>query len=113
MLTRVPWNIMGFRFSSDGFAVNPRAGRSMAQKDKTLADFLAIAMSPVLIMALVGSLVFFLLEVLYQGKHQGSLQWILFFFVFGAVLIARISMEGGIAERAAGYGFILGLLVWL
>lgn len=85
----------------------------MARKEKTLADYLAIAVGPVLIMALVGSLVFFLLEVLYQGMHQGSLQWILFFFVFGAVLIARISMEAGISGRAAGYGLVLGLLVWL
>src|SRR5947208_1404776 len=80
---------------------------------KSLADYVAIAISPVLIMALVGSLVFFLLEVLYQGRYQGSLQHILFFFVFGAVLVARISMQGGISERAGLYGLILGLVTWL
>src|SRR5262249_14628493 len=83
------------------------------QKEKTLADYVAIAISPALIMALVGSLVFFLVEVLYVGEYQARLQWILFFFVFGAVLIARISMESGIAERASIYGLILGSLVWL
>jgi hypothetical protein len=81
--------------------------------EKTLADYVAIAISPVLIMALVGSLVFFLLEVLYVGQYQGRLQWILCFFVFGAVLIARISMTSGIADRAGLYGLVLGLLVWV
>jgi hypothetical protein len=51
--------------------------------------------------------------VLYVGKYEGRLQWILFFFVFGAVLIARISMQSEIANRAGLYGFILGGLVWL
>jgi hypothetical protein len=81
---------------------------------KTLADYIAIAISPVLIMALVGSLVFFLVEISYaNGEHVGRLRWILFFFVFGAVLIARISMQGEIADRAGMYGLILGGLVWL
>ncbi|MCC6418357.1 MAG: DUF4129 domain-containing protein [Gemmataceae bacterium] len=80
---------------------------------KTLADYVAIAISPVLIMALVGSLVFFLLEVLYVGQYHGRLQWILFFFVFGAVLIARISMTSEIAGRAGLYGLVLGGLTWV
>jgi hypothetical protein len=81
--------------------------------EKTLADYVAIAIGPVLIMALVGSLVFFLLEVLYVGQYTGRLQWILFFFVFGAVLIARISMTSEIAGRAGLYGLVLGGLVWV
>jgi uncharacterized protein DUF4129 len=85
----------------------------MEKPRQTLADFVAIAISPALIMALVGSLVFFLLEILYVGQYQKSLQWTLFFFVFGAVLIARISMTAGIEDRAGIYGLFLGLLVWL
>ncbi len=85
----------------------------MDRPRKSLADFVVIALSPALIMALVGSLVFFLLEILYAGQYYGQLQWILFFFVFGAVLIARISMEGEIAHRAVMYASVLGLLVWL
>src|SRR5262249_50484420 len=81
--------------------------------EKTLADYVAIAISPALIMALVGSLVFFLVEVLYVGEYQARLQWILFFFVFGAVLIARMSMQSELADRAGVYGLVLGLLVWL
>jgi hypothetical protein len=80
--------------------------------DKTLADYVVIALSPVLIMALVGSLVFFLVEVLYVGQYQGRLLWILFFFVCGAVLVARIAIELD-ASRATMYGLILGGAAWL
>ena len=84
----------------------------MDKPQKTLADYVAIAISPVLIMALVGSLVFFLVEIVYVGQYQGSLQYILFFFVFGAVLVSRISM-GETAERAPLYGIVLGLVTWI
>ena len=81
--------------------------------EHTPADYVVMALAPALIMALVGSLVFFLLEVLYAGAYPARLQWLLFFFVFGAVLIARISMQPDIAGRARFYGGILGLLVWV
>jgi hypothetical protein len=64
-------------------------------------------------MGLVGSLVFFLLEVLYGGDYQGRLRWIFFFFVFGAVLTARLAMVADVAHRANLYGIVLGFLVWL
>src|SRR4051812_1758890 len=79
----------------------------------TAADYFALAIGPGLIMGLVGSLVFFLLEVLYAGEYVSRMRWILFFFVFGTVLIARISMTGGISGRAALYGLPLGLLTWV
>src|ERR1051326_5065640 len=77
------------------------------------ADYVAIGLSPLLIMALVGSLVFFLLEVLYRGAYEGRLQYIMFFYVFGAVLVARISMEFGISDRAPLYGLVLAVAAWL
>src|SRR5207245_743969 len=61
----------------------------------------------------IGSLVFFLLEVLYQGQYEARMQWILFWFVFATVLIARISMMGGIAERAPIYGLVLAVAVFI
>src|SRR5260370_29358273 len=79
----------------------------------TLADYMIIAISPALIMGLVASLVFFLVEILYEGEFTGRLRWILFFFVFGAVLVARISMEDGISERAAMFGLILAAATWI
>ena len=81
--------------------------------DRSLADFITGALCPPLIMALVGSLVFFLLEVVYEGFYHDTLQWVLFFFVFGVVLIARISMNSNLAGRAGLYGFFLGGAVFL
>src|SRR5579871_1017110 len=63
--------------------------------DKTLADYLVIAISPALIMTLVGSLVFFLLEVCYRGQFESRVHWVMFWFVFAAVLVARIAIEQG------------------
>src|SRR4051794_28424226 len=83
------------------------------QPRPTLADYVALALSPALIMALVASLVFFLLEVFYAGDYRERMRWILFFFVVGAVLIARISMTGEIAGRASLYGLPLGLFTWM
>src|SRR5579885_2427120 len=85
----------------------------MADRERpTTADYLTEAVTPALIMALVGSLVFFLLEVLYRGSYSGRMQWILFFFVFGSVLVGRISMRGDIGGRALAYGAVLAVLVW-
>jgi hypothetical protein len=86
----------------------------MSQPDKrTLADFVAIAISPVLIMALVGSLIFFLVEVLYVGQYEGTLLYILFFYVFGAVLVSRMAMTQEVSNRASIYGLVLGACTWL
>jgi hypothetical protein len=85
----------------------------MNKPPPTLADYLVIALSPVLIMALVGSLVFFLIEILYEGDYKGRLQWILFFFVFGIVLVSRISLHEFIGSRSPLYGLALGLVTWI
>ncbi|MFL5245621.1 MAG: DUF4129 domain-containing protein [Gemmataceae bacterium] len=79
----------------------------------TLADYMIIAISPALIIGLVASLVFFLVAILYEGDFTGRLRWILFFFVFGAVLVARIALEDGISERAPIYGMILAAATWI
>jgi len=81
----------------------------MARKRReqmTSIDYVVIALSPALIMVLVGSLCFFLLEVFYRGQYEARLTWIMFWFVFAIVLIARISMEEG-AEKASVYGLAL------
>lgn len=71
---------------------------------RTLADYVAIAVCPVLIMVLVGSFVFFLLEIGYAGSHLGKLHWILFWFVLAMVLVSRIAIERG-SDHAGVYGF--------
>lgn len=79
---------------------------------KTLIDYLVIAISPALIMALVGSLVFFLIEVFYQGSFHGRLQYVFALFVVGVVLIGRISIEDG-REYAALFAVPLGIVTLL
>ena len=73
---------------------------------KTPADYVAVAISPLLITTLVGSLVFFLLELLYAGRHEGRLQWVMFWFVPASVLVSRIAIEQG-PEHAAAFGLAL------
>jgi len=79
---------------------------------KTLADYLVIAISPALIMTLIGSLVFFLLQVFYRGQWEGRLHYILTLFVFAAVLIGRISIEEG-TERATLFAIPLAIATFL
>src|SRR5262245_55900995 len=86
----------------------------MAKKPHhSLADYVTMALSPALIMTLIGSLVFFLLEVIYSGQQfEGRLRWTFGWFIFGIVLVARIAMHPAIGERAKLYGFILSVIVW-
>ncbi len=78
----------------------------MSRLDKTLADYVAIAISPLLIMLMVGSLMWFLVAVFYQGGYDGRIYWILGCYVFAIVLITRIAIEEG-KERAALFGIAL------
>ena len=78
---------------------------------KTAADFMVIALSPALIMMLVGSLCFFLIEVFYRGKMEGSVKWVMFWFVIAIVAVSRIAIEES-PERAAMFGLGLAGAVW-
>ena len=78
----------------------------------TSADYLAIAVSPALIMALVGSLVFFLLDVLYVGEYEARLTYVFALYVFATVLVSRIAIDDG-REYAALFAIPLGLATLL
>lgn len=78
----------------------------------SLTDLVAVALSPVLIMLMVGSLTFFLIEVLYAGNYSGRLVYTMFFFVAGAVLVSRIGIEMG-SRHAGMYGLGLGAAVFV
>lgn len=85
----------------------------MAEKPRpSLIDYMAVAISPALIMLLVGSLTFFLLELMYAGEYSDRLRWILFWFVLAMVLISRIAMERG-AGAAGMYGMLMAGAVGL
>jgi hypothetical protein len=79
---------------------------------KTLADYMIIGISPVLIMLLVGSLSFFLVQVFYRGEAEGSVRWVVFWFVMAVVLVSRIGIEQG-AGHAAVYGLALAGATWV
>jgi hypothetical protein len=81
--------------------------------DKKPLDYVLLILTPALIMTLVGSLVFFLIEVMYDGSFKDRLRLGFGCYVFGAVLVARISMMADIAARAPLYGIILAVLAWL
>jgi hypothetical protein len=71
---------------------------------------MVIAISPVLIMVLVHSVCFFLVEVFYRGEGAGGVRWVLFWFILAVVLITRIGIEQGEAQ-AIGYGLALTFAV--
>jgi len=84
----------------------------MEKPAKTLADYLVIAVSPALIMVLVHSVCFFLVDVFYRGEAAGGVRWVLFWFVLAVVLIARIGIEQG-TGHALGYGLLLAGATWV
>ncbi len=73
---------------------------------------MVIALSPALIMVLVGSLCFFLIEVFYRGLMAGTVRWVMFWFVIAIVLVSRIAIEKT-SEYAALYGLALAGAVWM
>jgi hypothetical protein len=84
-----------------------------AERESTsVVDYVVTAIGPALIMLMVGSLVFFLVEVLYAGKYTDRLLYVIFFFVFAAVLVARISIQYD-AGRAAIYGIALAVVTYI
>jgi chromate transport protein ChrA len=83
-----------------------------AKPRQTAADYMVIALSPALIMVLVGSLCFFLIDVFYRGQMAGGVRWVMFWFVLATVLVSRIAIEKS-PEYAALYGLALAATVWL
>ncbi|MFQ5733507.1 MAG: DUF4129 domain-containing protein [Planctomycetaceae bacterium] len=83
-----------------------------SRPEKTLADYVGIAIGPLLIMLLVGSLCFFLAELIAREAAGSLFRWVLFWYVVAIVLISRIGIEQG-RGYAAGYGLALAGVVSL
>ena len=64
-------------------------------KTRPVILIITACISPILIMLMLGSLVYFLIDVLYAGDYSGRLLYTFTFYVIGAVLIARIAIEQG------------------
>ncbi len=68
----------------------------MASEKKLRADgldFFLAAIAPIFIIGMIGSLVYFIITVCYQGAHPERLMWILGLYTVAVVLIARIAIE--------------------
>ncbi len=79
---------------------------SDSRRQLPLVDVASVVVAPLLVMLMLGGLVFFLIEVLQGGKYEARLLYTFGFYVFGAVLVARISITQG-RGKAMAYG--LGL----
>jgi hypothetical protein len=60
---------------------------------QTLADYVAIALAPLLIFWMLNSLANFLMMVLYHGNYSQRVTWTLFFYTMGATALARVTIE--------------------
>ncbi len=78
----------------------------------TLVDYVITAVGPAMIIVLLASMLFFLVEVFYQGQYGARLYWVLGLFVMGVVLITRIAIEEDPA-RAFAYGAPLAVVTFL
>ena len=81
-------------------------------QDRNLNHALLQLVGPMLIMLMVSSLVFFLIEVFYRGPHNARLYWVMGLFTFASVLVARISIEEG-KERAQFFGIALAIATFI
>jgi hypothetical protein len=68
--------------------------------------------APALIMLMLGSQFFFLLEILYRGNYELPIHWVFGLYVFAIVLISRISIMEGL-ERAHVFSIALLAAVFL
>lgn len=84
----------------------------MARRGLGPADWLVLAVTPALLTSLASCLLFFIVDILYEGRHGGRMEWILFFGTMGMVLIGRIRLIDEIARKAGLYSAALGGLVW-
>ena len=69
-------------------------------------DYLLASIAPFFIIGMIGSLVFFLITVCYQGSYTQRLMWILGLYTVASVLIARIAIE---QSRTLSYAYMLAL----
>jgi len=82
--------------------------------ERSAFDVLAQIAVPVCIMGLVGSVVYFLIDLrsLYFPGGSGLLKYVFFFYIIGTVLINRIRAMLGL-ETSAAYSVFLGAAVLL
>ncbi len=75
---------------------------------QTAADYGAIAVAPLLIFLMIGSLANFLVVMLYPGPYPDRVAWIVWCFTMGTVALARVAIEQS-RSYSLGYAVALGL----
>ena len=81
----------------------------MQRGESPIFEYGTAIISPILIMGMMGSLLFFLVQACYGGAYNMRLSFILALFSMAAVLIARIAIEEGRAY-AEMFAFPLALV---
>lgn len=69
-------------------------------------DYFLAGLSPIFVIGMIGSLVYFLVCVLYRGSFPVRLMWILGLYTIASVLIARIAIE---KSRSYSLGYMAAL----
>jgi hypothetical protein len=87
---------------------------SMAKvkQQSVIADLIAAAVAPGLVMGMIFCLISFLILVFYRDGYQIRVNYLFALYIFASVLIARIAIESGRAY-AMTYTVILGLAMML
>ena len=86
--------------------------QEIRESEQSMSSVLLEVIGPALIMLMVGSLVFFLIEIFYRGPHTARLCWVFGLFTFASVLVSRVSIESG-KQRGMLFGFALGLAAFM
>ena len=84
----------------------------MSPKKKTVADYVAISIAPLLIFLMLSSLANFLMLVIYRGGQPTKVSWTIMCFTLGTVAVARVSIEKDRSYSLA-YAVVLGLVAYL
>jgi hypothetical protein len=78
-----------------------------SRQPSVVADFLAAAFAPALVMGMIYCLISFLILVFYRDGFQVRVTYLFALYIFASVLIARIAIDSGRAH-ALGYTIALG-----
>ncbi|MGB1926836.1 MAG: hypothetical protein ACPHL6_09905, partial [Rubripirellula sp.] len=88
-------------------AIQHRSGNQ-----KTVADYAAIAVAPVLIFFMISSLANFFTIMFYHGAFPTRISWIVMMYTLGTVAVARVAIEQD-RGYSLGYAAVLGLVAFL
>ena len=84
----------------------------MAALRKTTIDYMVIAISPILVVCMVGSLALFLSAVFHPSPFESRINLVIIFYSVATVGIARISIEEG-KDKAVLYAIPLALVTFI